>query len=89
MCKYTPSIDAEARSLWNRFGALRQDGRTLVEHVNECTTVKNQITGLHLGNLIGRVSLPGESLHVHVAGSIVPMGIGHWALGNSSLCSWL
>ena len=44
--KYMPSTDAEARRLWNRFTALRQAGRPMVEHVNECMTVKNQLTAL-------------------------------------------
>ena len=33
--------------------------------------------GLHLGKLICRVSLPGESLNVNVARPIAPMGIGN------------
>ena len=32
--------------------------------------------GLHQGRLVGRATAPGESLHVDVAGPIVPMGIG-------------
>ena len=40
------SIDAQARRVWNQVGALRQNGRTMVEHVNECVTVKNQFTAL-------------------------------------------
>ena len=44
--KYMRSTDAEARRLWSRFSALRQAGRPMVEHVNECMTVKNQLTAL-------------------------------------------
>ena len=43
LAKYMPSTDAEARRLWSRFSALRQAGRPMVEHVNECMTVKNQL----------------------------------------------
>ena len=32
--------------------------------------------GLHQGKLVGRATMPGESLHADVAGLIVPMGIG-------------
>ena len=32
--------------------------------------------GLHQGNLVGRATMPGESLHADVAGPIEPMGIG-------------
>ena len=46
LAKYMPSTDAEARRLWSRFRALRQAGRPMVEHVNECMTVKNQLTAL-------------------------------------------
>ena len=31
---------AEARKLWSRFSALRQSGRPMVEHVNDCMTVR-------------------------------------------------
>ena len=40
LAKYMPSMDAEARKLWSRFSALRQAGRPMVEHVNECMSVK-------------------------------------------------
>ena len=43
LAKYMPSTDAEARRLWSRFSALRQAGRPMVEHVNECMTVRNQL----------------------------------------------
>ena len=39
--KYMPSIDAEAWKLWSRFSALRQSGIPMVEHVNDCMTVRN------------------------------------------------
>ena len=45
LAKYMPSMDAEARKLWSR-SALRQAGRPMVEHVNECMTVKNQLESL-------------------------------------------
>ena len=32
--------------------------------------------GLHQGKLVGKATVPGESLHADVAGPIVPMGIG-------------
>ena len=32
--------------------------------------------GLHQGRLVGQATAPGESLHVDVAGPIVPVGIG-------------
>ena len=41
LAKYMPSIDAEARKLWSRFTALRESGRPMVEHVNDCMTVRN------------------------------------------------
>ena len=43
LAKYMPSTDAEARRLWSRFSALRQASRPMVEHVNECMTVRNQL----------------------------------------------
>ena len=43
LAKYVPSVDAEARKLWSRFSALRQAGRPMVDHVNECMTVKSQL----------------------------------------------
>ena len=46
LAKYMPSINAEARKLWSKFSALRQAGRPMVEHVNDCMTVKNQLTAL-------------------------------------------
>ena len=42
LAKSMPSTDAEARRSWSRFSALRQAGRPMVEHVNECMTVRNQ-----------------------------------------------
>ena len=41
------SIDAEARRLWNKFGALRQNGMTMVKHVNECMTVRDSEESIH------------------------------------------
>ena len=38
-----PSIDAEAWKSWSRFSALRQSGRPMVENVNDCMTVRNQL----------------------------------------------
>ena len=46
LAEYMPSKDAEARKLWSRFTYLRQAGRPMIEHVNECMTVKNQLTAL-------------------------------------------
>ena len=46
LAKYVPSIDAETRKLWGKFSALRQAGRPMVEHVNDCMTVKNQLEAL-------------------------------------------
>ena len=43
LAKYMPSTDAEARRLWSRFSASRQAGMPMVEHVNECMTVRNQL----------------------------------------------
>ena len=43
LAKYMPSTDTEARRLCSRFSALRQAGRPMVEHVNECMTVRNQL----------------------------------------------
>ena len=45
------------------------EGCHLAGHVK-----RNQ--GLHQGKLVGRATMPGESLHADVAGPIVPMGIG-------------
>ena len=44
--KYMPSIDAEAGKLWSRFSALRQSGRPMVEHVNDCMTVRNLLEAM-------------------------------------------
>ena len=41
-----PSIDAEARKLWSRFSALRQSGIPMVEHVNDCMTVRNLLEAM-------------------------------------------
>ena len=41
LAKYMPSIDAEAQKFWSKFSALRQSGRQIVEHVNDCKTVAN------------------------------------------------
>ena len=46
LAKYMPFIDAEARKLWSRFSALRQSGRPMVEHVNDCMTVKNLLEAI-------------------------------------------
>ena len=46
LAKYMPCIDTEARKLWSKFSALRKAGRPMVEHVNECMTVKNQLGAL-------------------------------------------
>ena len=40
--KYMPSIAAEATKLWIQFEGLRQRGRTMQEHINECMTVLNK-----------------------------------------------
>ena len=44
------------------------EGCHLVGHVK-----RNQ--GLHQGKLVGRATMPGETLHADAAGPIVPMGI--------------
>ena len=46
LAKYMPSIDAEARKLWSSFSALRQSGRPMVEHVNDCMTVRNLLEAI-------------------------------------------
>ena len=46
LAKYMPSMDAVAQKLWNRFSASRRAGKPMVKHVNECTTVKNQLESL-------------------------------------------
>ena len=46
LAKYMPSIDAEARKLWSRFSALRHSGRPMVEHVNDCMTVRNLLEAI-------------------------------------------
>ena len=46
LAKYMPSIDAEARKLWSRFSALRQAGRPMLEHVNDCMTVRNLLEAI-------------------------------------------
>lgn len=40
--KYMPTIYAEVMTLWSRFSALREGGRTMTEHVNDCMTIRNQ-----------------------------------------------
>ena len=37
--KYMPSVAAEATKLWIQFEGLRQRGRPMQEHINECMTV--------------------------------------------------
>ena len=44
--KYMPSIDAEARQLLSKYIDLRQAGWPMVEHVNKCMTVRNQLVAL-------------------------------------------
>ena len=46
LAKYMPSTDAEARKLWGKFSALRQASRPMVDHGNDCMTVKNQLESL-------------------------------------------
>ena len=46
LAKYMPSIDAEARKFWSKFSAFCQAGRPVVEHVNDCMTVKKQLIAL-------------------------------------------
>ena len=46
LAKYVPAIDVEARKLWSKFGALRQVCRPMVEHVNECMTIRNHLVAL-------------------------------------------
>ena len=46
LAKYMPSIDVEARKLWSRFSALRKSGRQMVEHVNDCMTVRNLLEAI-------------------------------------------
>ena len=43
LAKYMPSTDAEARKLWSRFSALRPASRPVVENVNGCVAVRNQL----------------------------------------------
>ena len=38
--------------------------------------IKSNQGGLHKRRVVGRPTSPGKSLHVDVAGPIVPMGIG-------------
>ena len=45
--KYMPSIAAEATKLWIQFEGLRQRGRTMQEHVNECMTVCNRLLAIN------------------------------------------
>ena len=46
LAKYMPSNDADARKLWSEFSACLKAGRPMVEHVNECMNVKNQLVAL-------------------------------------------
>ena len=46
LAKYMPSIDAEARKLWSRFSALRHSGIPMIEHVNDCMTVRNLLEAI-------------------------------------------
>jgi hypothetical protein len=41
-----PSIDPEARKLCRRFRALSRGGRTMIEHMNDCMTVRNRLIAL-------------------------------------------
>ena len=52
-----PSIDAVARKLWSRFSALRQSGKPMVEHVNDCMTVRNLLEA------IGQTEPDKQSVH--------------------------
>ena len=46
--KYMPSIAAEATKLWIQFEGLRQRGRTMQEHINECMTVRNKLLAINV-----------------------------------------
>ena len=63
--KFMPSTNTEARRLWNKLCALRQNCRTMVEHVNEHMTVKNQLTALGEKQIIGKSE--------YRTGAILPM----------------
>ena len=59
---YMPSTDAEARRLWSKFSALRQDGRLMVEHVNECMTVRNQL--MAVGETVPEIRFVDKLLNI-------------------------
>ena len=45
--KYMPSIAAEATKLWIQFEGLRQRGKTMQEHINECMTVRIKLLAIN------------------------------------------
>ena len=44
--KYMPSVAAEATKVWIQFEDLRQRGRPMQEHINECMTVRNKLLAI-------------------------------------------
>ena len=62
LAKYMPSIDGEARKLWSRFTALRHSGRPMVEHVNDCMTVRNLLEAI--GDTVSDKQLVDKLLNV-------------------------
>ena len=45
--QYMPSVAAEATKLWIQFEGLRQRGRPMPEHINECMTVHNKLLAIN------------------------------------------
>ena len=45
--KYMPSVAAGATKLWIRCAGLRQRGRPMQEHINECMTVRNKLLAIN------------------------------------------
>ena len=62
LANYIPQVDAGARNLWGRFSALRQAGRSMIKHVNNCMTARNQI--IALGEVVPRKQFIFKLLNV-------------------------
>ena len=76
ICTCMPSIDAEARKLWSRFSALRQSGRPMVEHVNDCMIVRNLLEAI--GEIVPDKQFVDKLLNVDRELSyLIPMLVRH------------
>ena len=69
------SMDAETWKLWSKFSALRRGGRTILEHVNDCMTVGNQLIALRLRYWLCSASADVMMGHVYGAWLVAVLGV--------------